>query len=1017
MKRAMRLSVGVAACLLLIPTITLAQGSGAAGIAGTVKDASGAVLPGVTVEAASPALIEKVRTTVTDERGEYRILEVRPGTYSVTFTLAGFSTLKRDGIELGPNFTATVIVELKVGGLEETVTVSGQSPLVDIQNTTQQATISRTLLDTVPTSKSTFSFVALMPAAISPTNLQDVGGSNGEASIRISVHGTKGTDSKLLMDGMSYNMVNGDGNSRGFLVNPLSAQEIVIDAGGGATAEWSVGGAVINLISRDGGNKFSASLFGTGMKEAMQRDNLTDALKAQGFNSVNKSVRVYDLNVFIGGPILQDKLWFTSSHRRVGQQHRVANLYRDANLNARVFGAPAAVWKFAPDLSKPVEPTEDDQAHNVRLTWQATAKDKVTISYDWQWNKSQDNNGAFNAGTGAWEAAKALPGSVYRCTPNRLMQATWTRAASNRLLVEAAANYLYANLIGRGPCSWYEDRIPIRDTATNFTYNGGGNASVDWQYGPTQRASLSYTTGAHTYKVGMLAAETLKPFKTFSDRGQFPFSYTFNNGVPTQLTQFVSPLEQQVAVNLGLGLFVQDSWKLKRMTLTGGLRYEYINAYAPAIERRATTLADAASFPEVDCLPCWHDIHPRAGVVYDLFGDGTTALKASVGRYASAMMTGLADTFRPITAAVNSTTRAWTDANANFFPDCDLRNPALNGECAAMANQSFGQLQVRTRPDPNWITGWNKRGYNWQATVSVDHQLRPGVAVGAGVYRTWFGNFVVTDNQLVTPADYDPYCVTAPVDSRLPSNISGQQLCGFYDIKSTKFGQVDNLVTLASNYGKATEVYHGADLTMNIRLPHGAQVSGGWNIGNSISLPAGTGFGSSKSNNCFVVDSPQELYHPVDPSLTTALANGCETGNPYLQRFKINGSYPLPWGLQAAAVYQSLPGTPYNALLTVTTAQILPSLGRNLSGGVRTITAELLPLYSTYFDQRVNQLDVRLSKIVHVGKARIQGNLDLFNVLNGSTVLQLQQQYGSTWQQPTQILDARLLKLGFQVDF
>ncbi len=131
---------------------------------------------------------------------------------------------------------------------------------------------------------------------------------------------------------------------------------------------------------------------------------LTDTLKAQGCSSVNKSVRVYDLNAFIGGPILQDKLWFTSSHRRVGQQHRVANLYRNANLEARVFGAPVAVWRFAPDLTKPVEPTEDDPAHNLRLTWQATPKDKLTVSYDWQWNKSQDNNGAFNAGTGAADA-------------------------------------------------------------------------------------------------------------------------------------------------------------------------------------------------------------------------------------------------------------------------------------------------------------------------------------------------------------------------------------------------------------------------------------------------------------------------------------------------------------------------------------------------------------------------------------------------------------------------------------
>jgi hypothetical protein len=1006
----------MAVCLLLISTVTLAQGTGAAGIAGTVKDASGAVLPGVTVEAASPALIEKVRTTVTDGRGEYRILQLRPGTYNVTFTLTGFSTFKREGIELGPNFTASVNVELKIGGLEETVTVSGQSPLVDIHNTTQQATVSKTVLEIMPNSKSTFSFTALMPAAISPTNLQDVGGSNGEASIRISVHGTKSADSKLLLDGLSYNMPVGDGNQRPFLVDPLSAQEIVIDAGGGGTAEWAVGGSVVNLISRDGGNKFSATLFGSGMKRGMQSDNLTDALKAQGFNSVNNSVHIYDLDAFIGGPILQDKLWFTSSNRRNGQQRRVANLYRDANLSARVFGAPAAVWKFAPDLSKPVEPTEDDQAHNFRLTWQATGKDKVTLSYDWQWNKSQDNNGALNLGTGAWEAAKALPGSVYRCTPARLMQMTWTRPATNKLLIEAGANYLVTSLNGRGPCSWYADRIPIKDTALNFTYNGGGLAMNDWQYGPTQRASMSYTTGAHTVKVGMLAAENLKPVKSFSDRGQFPFSYTFNDGVPTQLTEFISPLEASSSVRLSLGLFVQDSWKVKRMTLTGGLRNEYINAYAPALERPATALADAASFPELDCLPCWHDIHPRVGIAYDVSGDGKTAIKFSVGRYAGGLFTTWAAPFSPSAAAVTSTTRSWSDTNGNFFPDCDPRNPLLNDECGPMANQSFGGVQVRTIPDPNWIQGWGKRPYNWQMSASVDRELLPGVAVNVGYFRTWFGNQVVTDNLLVTPADFDQYCITAPIDSRLPN--SGQQLCGLYDIKPALFGQVNNLVGLASKYGKYTEHYNGVDININARLPRGARLGGGWNIGNAVALGTGLTFISSTTSRCFVVDSPQDLTYPLSIQTTApGFANGCKTANVYQQRFKLNGSYPLPWNLQAAAVFQDLPGAYYSAFATYTTAQILPSLGRNLAGGTKTITVDLLPLYNHFVDQRIVQLDLRLSKILQLGRARLQGNLDVFNAINSSTVLTVNQTYGTDWLKPTQIMPGRMFKVGFQLDF
>src|SRR5206468_682501 len=438
-------------------------------------------------------------------------------------------------------------------------------------------------------------------------------------------------------------------------------------------------------------------------------------------------------------------------------------------------------------------------------------------------------------------------------------------------LFEAAANYLYANTVGRGPCSWYEDRIPIRDTGTGFLYNGGGISSIDWQYGPTQRASVSYATGAHTIKAGFSAAETNKAFKTFTDRGQFPVQYQFNNGVPTQLTEFISPVESLNAVRMSLGVFVQDSWRVKRATVSAGLRYQYTNAYAPALDRPATALADAFT----------------------------------------------------------STTRAWTDTNGNFYPDCSLRNPLANGECQAMTNQSFGGVQVRTRPDPDWIKGWGKAPYNWQASVSIDREVLSGVAVNAGYFRTWFGNQTVTDNLNVTPADFDPYCITAPTDSRLPGNISGQRLCGFYDLKPEKFGQIDNIVTLASKYGKWKESYNGVDFGINARLPRGARIGGGWNIGNSISLPPGMTFISSKQSRCFIVDSPQDLTYPLSiHSAAPGFANGCETANTYESRFKLNGSYPLPWNLQAAAVFQDLPGTYYSAFATYTTAQIAPSLGR-----------------------------------------------------------------------------------------
>ena len=267
------------ACLIvvlsLIPASVLAQGASTATIAGVVKDSSGAVLPGVTVEAASPALIEKVRSTVTDERGQYRLPELRPGVYTLTFSLAGFSTLKREGLELRTNFTAQVDAELKVSQLEETITVTGATPLVDVQSATQQRTVSREVLDTVPTAKSVLGIAALIPAVVEPPNAQDVGGSKGERSVRISVHGGKTFDSRLLQDGMRYNALTPgvgapnattpstpvnpapvfvatlEGTGRGYYINPLAIDEVIVDLGTMGSAEYSLGGAQVNSIPKE----------------------------------------------------------------------------------------------------------------------------------------------------------------------------------------------------------------------------------------------------------------------------------------------------------------------------------------------------------------------------------------------------------------------------------------------------------------------------------------------------------------------------------------------------------------------------------------------------------------------------------------------------------------------------------------------------------------------------------------------------------------------------------------------
>src|SRR3954447_26743687 len=377
MRRPVFGTILVWAALLLLPAAASAQGTSSGAIAGTARDSSGAVLPGVTVEASSPALIEKSRTTVTDANGEYKIIELRTGTYTVTFTLTGFNTFKRDGLELAPNFTATINAVLAVGAIQETVTVSGSTPLVDTQNVSQQRTFSREQLDAVPTAKSLLGIAALMPSVVQPPNAQDVGGSKGERSVRLSVHGSKTYDARLLQDGMRYNALTPgigppvapatlfipslEGTGRGYYINPLGAEETLIDTGSLGSAQYEYGGAQVNMLPKDGGNRFAGSVFFAGTGSGLQSNNLTSELQSEGLTSVNSVRKVYDVNGAFGGPIKKDRIWFFGSARGWGTTTGVANLYADANIAARVVGAPAAVWRYAPDLNNPIYPEEVDR--------------------------------------------------------------------------------------------------------------------------------------------------------------------------------------------------------------------------------------------------------------------------------------------------------------------------------------------------------------------------------------------------------------------------------------------------------------------------------------------------------------------------------------------------------------------------------------------------------------------------------------------------------------------------------
>jgi hypothetical protein len=286
------------------------------------------------------------------------------------------------------------------------------------------------------------------------------------------------------------------------------------------------------------------------------------------------------------------------------------------------------------------------------------------------------------------------------------------------------------------------------------------------------------------------------------------------------------------------------------------------------------------------------------------------------------------------------------------------------------------------------------RPYNWETSVSVQHEVMRGVSVNLAYYRRTYGNFQVNDNLLVEPSDYSPYSVTAPADPRLP-NGGSYPITDLWDLNQNRVGQNQTITTSSSDYGDQYENWNGADLSAQARLAGGVILQGGLSTGKTT------------TDNCDVapkIDNPSQRY--------------CHNETPYLTQYKFGGSYTLPYDIQASATIQSFIGAPIQANATFTNGQIAPSLGRSLSQGTTATVTLLEP--NTLYNERVTQLDLRFAKNFRIGQSRIKGMLDIFNATNNNTITGVNNSYGTTgaaWRVPTAISLARLLKVGVQVDF
>jgi hypothetical protein len=955
---------------LAVPSAVLAQSS----IAGAVRDTSGAVLPGVTVEASSDALIEKTRTVTTDHAGQYRIVDLPPGTYTVAFTLAGFRTIRREGIVLQGSFAAQVNGDMQLGALEETITVTGAPPTVDLSNTRTQFVADRDVLDAIPTPiRNTPLRALLLPGTqVTPFVL---------GQYTMSVRGSNSADTVIAIDGLRVNNLCGSGQFSGFYMNDAAIEEVTFTTGADS-AEMQNGGLRINSTPKDGGNTFSGTFFAYGAKSGLQADNRSDEVLP--FIAEQPGIAfTYQINPSFGGPIMRDKLWFYFTYKYEDNKNYVASS------------------TFA-DGSRAFRESQGNYSGVTRLTWQATSRDKVRFYLDRQFN-GEDYNGFNTLPTTTPEASTNAFGRGW------VPQVKWTQTTTNKLLLEAGLSYYT-----QGYEQYYREEVGPRDLArleqtTNRLSVAAGSTIppyTSWTKSYSGGASASYITGSHAFKTG-LTMQWGTNSRTFSSNAQVN-TLVFNNsllGLPASATNPVpctalpcplavvvsnGPTTAEQKVNRDLGFFAQDSWTLGRATINVGGRYDHFNASVPAQAAAAGPWIQARNFAEIKDVPNWNDWSIRTGLAYDLFGTGKTALKVSASKYIASAAAGYAANFNGMTYSTQN--RGWVDFDGNR----SILDSAGNIQFAEVIGGTSNFGQITSRPDPEL-----NRGYNWEYIATVQHELTPRLSVTGGYYRRQFYNLEIIDNANLTADEWNTFTIATPNDPRLPT--SGQPIT-MYSLNQNKVGTpTDNLRTF-SEINRS--VYNGVEVSANTRFSK-LLLFGGITTERRGTTDCDGSTTSVAGVSTSARDNPNGLRF-------------CDNIPPFRTTVKASGAYQLPYDFQISGTFLAAPGSSVSANYAVTAA----IAGRTVIGstaGATSVGVNLVEPNTLFLDYR-KQLDMRLAKTFRFGRTRIQGFADIFNVFNTGTVVRVNETYGSNpatnaWLTPLQIQDGRYIRFGTQMSF
>ena len=1004
-----RLGLGILlglAMLFLLPAVSSAQSA----IVGLLTDDSGAVLPGVTVEASSPAMIEGSKTTVTDAQGRYRFVEMRPGEYKLTFSLTGFGTVVREGVSLPSNFTATVNAEMKVGSLEETINVSGTAPQVDVQQATRTQVIPRDVIDTLPLSRNVMSLAVIVPGVRPGT--PDMGGSRMTEQVGLRARGLGGLDGEQQVEGMSIQSY--EGASQSFLDDTLQSEMTVSTAA--IPADTGGGGIRLNSILKDGGNNFSGSAFMGGSRGEWVANNIDKRLNDRNLFTAAGIDHIENFMGSLGGPILRDKVWWLVSARHQASDDTIPNVPKFVET------PDGQVLKAVSDLYV--------RSVGTRLTWQAAANHKVAGFIQRWWHRKGHSIGA---GTDPRAGEQRDP----RNARHHIGNVKWTAPVTGKWLLEAGYSWALFYWKGGSPSGtpagiahdfpftpeWYATAPTVDDTLNfNFplkcayvtgcrTWNATREQRQESIHN-TAKFAASYVTGSHNIKVGV--ENQWGPGRQRKNTRNGHLQQNYSNNQPSSVDVFNNPVIQPSYVAYDVGIFAQDSWTIKRLTISPGLRVAWIETGMYESSMAAGRFAPARFIEEerglIDFGP---DYSPRLSAVYDLFGNGRTALKTSWSKYYRNYDGDIAANAYG-RAGERSERRQWFDTD--LVPGTLTRSGAnlpTNGDGIAQDNEigpspSGGAFANADRPDRRPLN--LERQFNDEFTAGVQHQVTPRLAIGAMMYKRKVGDLAFQDRTNITLADYTSFQVPNPDVSRDPdvaAVIRPGDMVTIYNLKREKLS-VFNVGVVDRSDTTNEMLYTGFEASFNTRLPGGAMLFGSWTAEHAL------------QQWCDNDDNPNGptttgQFNPTSATTGTASPLGgrfCDQTQfdyPYLHEFKLAGNYGLPYGVDFGAVLQSYAGS--ERVITWTPpASLFPG------GRTQAETFVLSPPGSLFWD-RWNQFDINVRKNFRHNNKVFTFQVDVFNLFNNNPIRGGGNAVGGSLGDATTIMLGRFPRLAFQMKF